>query len=154
MVIMARRVHQPSRHRNRHRRPHRRPATTTDTASALQTTYLNTSSRCQRTVSARWSTPNHSPGPQAPYPTVHNLVTTTRQFRQAAWLCMQTLKQHLDLPPTCKFDVTHHGQRDRAQESSTWSSDRKPSKWKIMRNPPSGGSCRVRPQPAHTHKTT
>ena len=60
---MARRVHQPSRQHNWHRTP----AANTDAASAP---------RRQRARSTRWTTPKHSPAPQAAHPTVHHPLTS------------------------------------------------------------------------------
>ena len=74
-AIKARRVHQPSRHRNRHRHPHRTPAATTDAARAPQTTPLDKAPRRQRARSTRWTTHNYAATPQTAHPTVHPLTS-------------------------------------------------------------------------------
>ena len=73
-AIKARRVHQPSWHRNRHRRLHRTPAATTAPTRAPQTIPLDKAPRHQRTRSNRHTTPNHAPAPQTAHPTVHNPI--------------------------------------------------------------------------------
>ena len=100
-VIKARRVHQPSRHRNRHRPPHRTPAATTNTARTPQTTPLFRAPSRQRARSTRWTTPDHASAPRTAHPPVQIPLTSRSQTRKAAWARMHT-PQHLGLLPSCK----------------------------------------------------